>query len=156
MFDEADMTHRYTRARAIADGVLVDVNSTATAAGISYPTALTRAVWDRYVRVPEGVEAQDERGRLWDICWLLAVAARRAPEGDALIFTVWVRNDNEAARPVQLKSSVCRRSRVEGDKSIATQSRGPRCVALQALADTSVDVSEVELNRSAVVCIPRF
>src|SRR5438552_3168105 len=33
------------------------------------------------------------------------------------------------------------RSRAEGDKSIATLKPGPRCVALQVLADTSVDVT---------------
>ena len=104
MFDDADLIHRYTRAQALADGVLVDVTSTATEAGIRCPTALTRAVWDGYVRVPEGVETQDEQGRLWDICWLLNVAIRRAPEGEAVIFTVFVRNDNTAAKPVKLKA----------------------------------------------------
>jgi hypothetical protein len=34
MFDEADLIHRYTRADALRDGVLVDVTGTAKAASI--------------------------------------------------------------------------------------------------------------------------
>jgi hypothetical protein len=34
-----------------------------------------------------------------------------------------------------------KRSRAEGDKSIATRRPGPRCVPLKVLADTSVDVT---------------
>ena len=35
----------YTRAEAIADGVLVDVSETARETGFTVPVALTRAVW---------------------------------------------------------------------------------------------------------------
>lgn len=63
--------HRYTRAQAIEDGVLIDVTSTAKEAGIRYPVALTRAVWERCVAIPPGVACQDEAGRLWDVVWLL-------------------------------------------------------------------------------------
>ena len=37
--------HVYTRAQAIADGVLVDVSDTARDAGFRVPVALTSAVW---------------------------------------------------------------------------------------------------------------
>ena len=43
----------YSRANALDDGVLVDVSTVAGEAGFKYPTAVTRAVWDRYVAVPE-------------------------------------------------------------------------------------------------------
>ena len=69
MFDPKDLIHSYTRAQALADGVLVDVSTVAREAGITYPTALTRAVWDNYVKVPPGVVCQDKSGRLWDIVW---------------------------------------------------------------------------------------
>ena len=36
----------YTRAQAIADGILVDVSETAREAGFNIPVALTRTVWD--------------------------------------------------------------------------------------------------------------
>ena len=35
-----------------------------------------------------------------------------------------------------------KRSRVKGDRSIATPKPGPRCVALRVLVGTSVDVSD--------------
>ena len=43
MFENADLIHRYTRAEAIADGVLIDVSAVAREAGIRYPVALTAA-----------------------------------------------------------------------------------------------------------------
>jgi hypothetical protein len=69
MFEEADLIHRYTRADALRDGVLIDVSPTAREAGIRYSVALTRAAWERWVRVPPGVACQDEAGRLWDVVW---------------------------------------------------------------------------------------
>ena len=56
------VVYSYTRAQAVADGVQVEVTKTAQQAGIKYPMFLTRAVWDAYVAVPEGVTAQDESG----------------------------------------------------------------------------------------------
>ena len=37
MFENADLIHRYTRADATRDGVLIDVSATATEAGFKYP-----------------------------------------------------------------------------------------------------------------------
>src|SRR5689334_14978688 len=107
MFENADLIHRYTRAEAIADGVLVDVSPTAKEAGIRYPVALTRAVWERCVTVPPGVACQDESGRLWDVLWLLRCAVRRS-HGTEVRFGVHLRNDNRDRTPplVQLKA-VC-------------------------------------------------
>ena len=103
MFENADLIYRYTRAQAIADGVLVDVTEKAKEAGIRYPTALTGAVWDQYVKVPEGVEAQDESGRLWDVLVMMRHAILRSPDGDALLFRLHVRNTNGRPQPVTLK-----------------------------------------------------
>ena len=41
MFENADLIHRYTRADAIADGVLIDVSATAREAG--FPVDLVAA-----------------------------------------------------------------------------------------------------------------
>jgi hypothetical protein len=107
MFDESDLIHVYTRAQAIADGVLIDVTETANEAGIRYPVAITQAVWAEYVAIPDGVEGQDESGRLWDILWMLAVAIRRSREpGDTLSYQLYVRNDNRRPKLVTLKA-VC-------------------------------------------------
>jgi hypothetical protein len=92
-WDDAEVTYAYTRAQAIEDGVLVDVSETAREAGIKFPVALTRAVWAYYVEVPEGVVAQDEGGRLWDILWMLRCQIRRC-QGDTLHFQLYVRNHN--------------------------------------------------------------
>jgi hypothetical protein len=106
VFDESHLIHRYTRAEAIADGVLVDVTETAKEAGIKYPVALTRAVWERCVAVPPGVAGQDEPGRLWDILWMLRCAIRRSDGGPTLPFALHVRNDNRERTPplVRLKA----------------------------------------------------
>lgn len=107
MFDESDLIHVYTRAQAIEDGVLVDVTETAKEAGINYPVAITQAVWAEYVAVPDGVEGQDESGRLWDVLFMLAVAIRRSRErGDTLHYELYVRNDNRHTELVTLKA-VC-------------------------------------------------
>jgi hypothetical protein len=107
MFDEKDLIHVYTRAQALADGVLVDVTTTAQEAGIKYPVALTRTVWCQYVEVPEGVEGQDEAGRLWDVLWMLRHAIRMAKPGTRIVlYQLRVRNDKRRVRPVTLKA-VC-------------------------------------------------
>jgi hypothetical protein len=62
-----EIIYAYTRAQAVADGCQVDVTKTAQEAGIKFPVFLTRAVYDNYVAVPQGVTGQDEAGRLWDV-----------------------------------------------------------------------------------------
>ena len=86
----------YSRAEALADGVLVDVSATAREAGIKFPVALTRAVWSRYVEIPAGVCGQDERGRLWDILWMFRVSAKRTAvaAGEPLLYRLYVRQHN--------------------------------------------------------------
>lgn len=93
----------HTRAHPLADGVQVDVTETAKEAGFRFPVFLTRAAFDAYVTVPDGVECQDEAGRLWDILWMLLNAIRRS-QGDAQVipFQLYVRNDNRKARLVSL------------------------------------------------------
>jgi hypothetical protein len=104
----AEVVFSYRRAEAIADGVLVDVSKTAKEAGFCYPVAPTHPVWSRYVEVPEGVKAQDEAGRLWDILTMLRFAIKRGAEGPELRFQLHVRNDDRKGTPplVELKS-VC-------------------------------------------------
>ena len=105
-WDGADVIYAYTRAQALEDGVLVDVSDMAKEAGIKFPVALTSTVWGQYVEVPEGVNCQDLGGRLWDILWMLRLAAKKG--GDTLLFQLHVRNDNSDRTPplVTLKA-VC-------------------------------------------------
>lgn len=102
--------YTYTRKQAIKDGVQVDVTSTAQEAGIRFPVFLTRAVWDTYVKVPEGVQCQDEAGRLWDVVWMTRFAIKRSPQYAAndpschhrIPVALYVRNNNHKAKLVKL------------------------------------------------------
>src|SRR5262249_31147906 len=71
MFEDADLIHRYSRAQATADGVLIDVTQTAKVAAFKYPVALTAATWAQCVAVPPGISCQDEAGHLWDVLTML-------------------------------------------------------------------------------------
>jgi hypothetical protein len=77
--------HGYTRAQALADGVLVDVTETARKAGFRIPVAITAAAWSKTVQWSEFDSVrqtpQDEAGRLWDVLWMSYAAARRASGG---------------------------------------------------------------------------
>ena len=102
-----DVIYSYTRSQAVADGVQVEVTKTGQEAGIRFPVFLTRAVYDAYVTVPPGVEAQDEAGRLWDIITMARFAILRSRPGcDRLPVALYVRNDNRAPRLVRL-TAVC-------------------------------------------------
>jgi hypothetical protein len=106
LFDDPDCFSR-SRAQAIADGGLVDVTKMAREAGFRHGVAVTASVWSRCVRVPEGVECQDEAGRLWDILWMLRHAVQREKDdATELLFQLYVRNDNHWPRLVTLKA-VC-------------------------------------------------
>lgn len=79
-----EVISEYTRAQAIEDGQLVDVSETAREAGLRYPVALTRAVWESCVAVPADakgrpIPGQDERGRLWDVVSMTRFAIVTAP-----------------------------------------------------------------------------
>jgi hypothetical protein len=105
MFENTDLVHRYTRAQAVEDGVLIDASAAAREVGITFPVALTAAAWARCVAVPPGVACQDEAGRLWDVLWLLRRAARDQ-NGPDVRLAVRVRNSNRTGMPplVRLKA----------------------------------------------------
>ena len=72
----------YSRARAIADGTLIDISTTAAEAGFSVPTALTAAAFSECVEwTDDDADGskfyQDQSGRLWDVVYLAAMKARR-------------------------------------------------------------------------------
>ncbi len=101
-----ELIDSYSRRQAIDDGLLVDVSEIAQEAGIRYPVALSRDVYESYVAVPAGVAGQDVAGRLWDVVWMLSCALRRKPGGQEIRFELFVKNDRQAARRVELKA-VC-------------------------------------------------
>lgn len=76
------VVHQYTRAQAIADGVLIDVSRTAAEAGFCFPVAMTAAAWADCVAWNEADSEcqthQDQSARLWDVVWMASRAARQA------------------------------------------------------------------------------
>ena len=93
----------YTRKQALADGLQVDVTSTAKEAGIKFPVFLTRSVFDTYVAIPPGVTGQDEAGRLWDVIWMARFFIQKAaPGADRIVVELYVRNDNRKPKLVKL------------------------------------------------------
>ena len=68
----------YSTKEAVADGFLVKVDSKiSNEAGILFPVYITRAVWNKYVEVPKGMEqVQNLSGRLWDVLYMFAFHAR--------------------------------------------------------------------------------
>lgn len=76
-----DVVFTYTRAQALADGVLVDVTETAREAGFRYPVALTAALWADINDIPPQYEGiQDAEGRLWDVLRMARVAIRQSKQ----------------------------------------------------------------------------
>jgi hypothetical protein len=105
LFTEDDVIFSYTMEDALADGMLVEVTETAREAGFKTRVTITAAAWSEFVKVPDGVECQDEMGRLWDVLNMLKFAIMRSHgKQQSLLFTVFVRNDNRAPRSRQLKA----------------------------------------------------
>lgn len=97
-----EVIHSYSRKEAIADGVLIDVSEMASECGIRYSVVVTSGVWAKCVEVPEGVEGQDEEGRLWDVLTMFRYAIRKASKTSSVSFSVLVRSDHRAPKPVDL------------------------------------------------------
>lgn len=92
-FTESDVISTYSRADAIADGVLIDVTDSAEwrEAGFKFPVAMTREVWSYMVEwTDKDGEAQrvhqDQTGRLWDVLYMLHMAIKmKGPQGGSHI-----------------------------------------------------------------------
>ena len=101
--------YSYSRAQAIEDGVLVDLNDPSftfrpglnicAEAGIKYPIAMTVAAYSATVSEPGTPlpPGQDISGRLWDVLTMFPLAAKRG--GSEIRFPVtainWVCVDGE-------------------------------------------------------------
>lgn len=84
--------HVYTRAQAIADGTLVDLSAKAQALGLrplfKFPVACTAAVWAWVLPTEEQrPDGQSISGRLWDLLWMLMLAAKQQ-SGSVVRFAV--------------------------------------------------------------------
>ena len=112
LFSDADLIFSYTRAEAIADGVLVDVTAAAAEAGFKVPVAITRAAWADCVEWNAEIEArksttQDESGRLWDVLWMARVACRAPGDGQRRVFELHrVPREGRGNRPRRVSLAV--------------------------------------------------
>jgi len=103
-------TFSYTRAQAIADGLLVDLTTAADdkgqrlcpQAGFKVPVAITRTAWAKTIEAGGSWKADGEgeilelkggqslTGRLWDMLWMLRVASGASMNSDRIHFQVLV------------------------------------------------------------------
>ncbi len=112
--------YSYTRAQAIADGVLIDLTGATDdngqplrkQAGFVVPVAITATAWHETIAAggtwePEGdgqvlklSGGQSITGRLWDVLWLLRVACGKAKDSDRLHFQVLIDEHGNGRRKV--------------------------------------------------------
>jgi hypothetical protein len=104
---DLELISAYTRAEALSDGVLVDVTDTARETGFLHPVALTRAAWELCVALSPAAKraGTDERGRLWDVLWMMRWAVGRSRGASQIDFellcvTTSVRPSRVALRSV--------------------------------------------------------
>lgn len=101
---------RYTRAQAIAEGVLIDLTSATDdkgqplclEAGFKVPVAITRPAWAKTIEaggtwktegegeILELKGGQSLTGRLWDVLWMLRTACGQASGSERIHFQVLV------------------------------------------------------------------
>ncbi len=94
-WDDAEVIHAYTRAQAIADGVLVDLSKEPMCreAGFKLPIAMTATAFSQAVGGLDGEplpSGQDQKGRLWDVLMVMRFEAGRHRETDRFNFDVLV------------------------------------------------------------------
>ena len=86
-----NVVFEYSRAQAIADGVLVDVTEQAKQIGFKIHTALSATLYHGYVEPPAGLGGsfgQSVTGRLHDVLTLALFAARASKGTDRVYFKV--------------------------------------------------------------------
>lgn len=102
MFTNDDIIHAYTRAQAIADGVLVDITEQSKAFGFKVPMAMTEAAYRQVVEWTDHDKqglGQTSEGRLGDVL-IMALGAARSTQGDRAPFQVLaVPRDRGAEKP---------------------------------------------------------
>lgn len=78
LFSDEDLIFSFSTKDAVQEGSLVKVDQKISQeAGIRLPVYLTRAVWDKYVKVPDVPNTiQSIEGRLFNVLFMFAFAAR--------------------------------------------------------------------------------
>ncbi len=100
-----DLIYSYTRAQALADGVLVDVSELAREAGFKLPMAVSDTLYHGYLTPPPELakEGLSLTGRLWDALSVLRFVIKAAPSTDRISFSVLLQMAPDAEpEPVDL------------------------------------------------------
>ena len=106
---------RYTRAQAIEDGALIDIDaldpSARREAGIKFPIAVTPRVYAEVLKVHPRAErlGQDLRGRVWDLVNMLRFGVKTATtDGPELVFKMRavLPKGRGGASPIKLRAVV--------------------------------------------------
>ena len=100
-----EIIYAYTRAQALADGVLVDVSDLAREAGFVFPVALTERFYHGYI-VPTLAliaEGQSIAGRLWDLLTVLRWTIQTSKDDSYLPLSVlFVMSPGTPPVPIEL------------------------------------------------------
>lgn len=105
--------YAYTRAHALADGVLVDVSNVAREAGFTIPVAVTYTLWHDFIEWTradtETQTYQDTDGRLWDVLSMLRFAIKKSAETSCVLYKLYIiprDGKSTKARLTQLKAVI--------------------------------------------------
>lgn len=108
LFEDAEVISRYTRAQAIADGVLIEASMTGKEVGFSVPVAITSAAWAEAITwsFPDDM-SQDHAGRLFDVVYMARFACQKPGNEQRRTYTVArVPNEAGAVTPEEIELSI--------------------------------------------------
>jgi hypothetical protein len=91
MFSDLDVIYTYTRANAIADGVLVDLSANfpdECSQLYKYPVAATAAVWRIIEQAVAGDSSNSLKGVVWDLLWMSQKGISKRLDPTQHLFTV--------------------------------------------------------------------
>lgn len=98
------VVYAYTRAQAMADGVLVDATRLARDVGIRVPVALTRNVWESCIESPGVLGGRDENPRLLVLLWHARLAfVSSGGRSTTLLFVV---SGATSSRPAMFRATM--------------------------------------------------
>ena len=92
MFTESDIIYSYTRAQAIDDGQLVEINAQMLKeAGVRLPSAMTFALFETLNPKEDAKKiGQDLAGRIWDMLHLFRFSVRNAADDSEIRFKFYI------------------------------------------------------------------
>ena len=85
-----NIIYSYSRAQAIADGVLIDVTEQAGETGFLVPVAISDHIYNGYIVPPDGLdgEGQSVKGRLHDLLMMTLFAIRDRLKDSRVYFEI--------------------------------------------------------------------